>query len=178
MNLFDTTLKKSTLAEAVTTNSDDQCRVSDLLLPEDEKPSNIGSTVPSSVLEEKPEDDNKTNPPEELVCPISLNLMTDDPVVASDGITYERASIEDWFEKSKTRISEAEENLKLNPHSEADKRVLDTGICSPLYKTKMRSLTLVPNASLRNMSCAYKEKKSGVLTKRKKIRPPPGFDKI
>jgi len=100
--------------------------------------------------------------------------MTDDPVVASDGITYERASIEDWFKKSKAKISEAEENLKLNPQSETDKRIIDTGICSPLYKTKMRSLTLVPNASLRNMSCAYKDKKSGA-TKRK-IRPPPGFE--
>jgi len=176
-NLFDNTPKKSTTAKpTVTANLDDQCQASDLLLPEDEKPSNIGSTVPSSVLEEDSEDDNKTSPPDELVCPISLNLMTDDPVVASDGITYERASIEDWFKKSKAKISEAEENLKLNPHSEADQRIVDKGICSPLYKTKMRSLTLVPNASLRNMSCAYKEKKSGVLTKRKKIRPPPGFE--
>ena len=73
---------------------------------------------------------------------------------------------------------EAEEILKLNPHSEPDQRVVDKGICSPLYKTKMRSLTLVPNASLRNMACAYKEKKSGVATKRKRkiIRPPPGFE--
>ena len=176
-NLFDNTPKKSTTDEAVTANLDDQCQALDLLLPEDEKPSNIGSTVPSSVLEkEDPEDDNKTSPPDELVCPISLNLMTEDPVVASDGITYERSSIEDWFKKSKAKISEAEENLRLNPHSEADQRVVDKGICSPLYKTKMRSLTLVPNASLRNMSCAYKEKKSGVLTKRKIIRPPPGFE--
>jgi len=45
------------------------------------------------------------DPPEDLVCPISLVLMTNDPVVAADGITYERASIEDWFEKSKSKGS-------------------------------------------------------------------------
>ena len=38
-------------------------------------------------------------PPSELVCPIGLELMTNDPVVASDGITYERANIEGWFRK-------------------------------------------------------------------------------
>ena len=95
---------------------------------------------------------SEIEPPEELVCPISLNLMTNDPVVAADGITYERASIEDWFEKSKAKISEAEENLKLNPHSEADQRVVDNGICSPVYGSKMESLSLMPNTIVRNMA--------------------------
>ena len=91
------------------------------------------------------------------MCPISLHLMTNDPVVAADGITYERESIEDWFEKSKAKISKAEENLKLNPHSEADKRVIDTGICSPVYGTKMESLALMPNTVVRNVARTYKE---------------------
>jgi len=103
--------------------------------------------IPSETLE----------PPEELVCPISLNLMTNDPVVAADGITYERASIEDWFKKSKAKISEAEKNLKQNPHSEADQRIVNNGVCSPVYGTKMESLTLMPNTILRNMARA-KEK--------------------
>lgn len=34
--------------------------------------------------------------PEEFECPITLQVM-DDPVIASDGITYERKAIEDWF---------------------------------------------------------------------------------
>jgi len=116
----------------------------------------------------KPDDDeskskaplttNLNEPPEELVCPISLNLMTNDPVLAADSITYERASIEDWFEKSKAKISEAEENLKLNPHSEADKRIVNNGICSPVYGSKLESLVVTPNTSVRNMARAYKEK--------------------
>jgi hypothetical protein len=34
--------------------------------------------------------------PEEFLCPITLELMTD-PVVAEDGHTYERSAITDWF---------------------------------------------------------------------------------
>jgi len=96
------------------------------------------------------------DPPEELVCPISLNLMTEDPVVASDGITYERASIEDWFEKSKAKISEAEKNLKHNPHSEVDQRIVENGICSPVYGSKLENSALVPNTVVRNMARSFK----------------------
>ena len=98
-------------------------------------------------------------PPEELVCPISLHLMTNDPVVAADGITYERASIENWFEKSKAKISEAQENLKHNPQSESDQRVVNNGVCSPVYGSKLENLTLVSITVVRNMARAYKEKK-------------------
>jgi len=101
-----------------------------------------------------------SEPPEELVCPISLHLMTNDPVLAADSITYERASIEDWFKKSMAKISEAEENLKLNPHSEADKRIVNNGICSPVYGSKLESLVVTPNTGIRNMAHAYKEKMS------------------
>ena len=98
-------------------------------------------------------------PPEELVCPISLVLMTNDPAVAADGITYERASIEDWFKKSKAKISKARENLKQNPQSEADQRVVDNGICSPVYGSKLENLSLVPHVGTRNMARAFEEKK-------------------
>jgi len=100
---------------------------------------------------------NTNEPPEELVCPISLNLMTEDPVVAADGITYERASIEDWFDKSMDKISEAREKLINNQQSESDQRVVDNGICSPVYGSKLESLALMPNTVVRNMARAYKE---------------------
>ena len=99
------------------------------------------------------------NPPEELLCPISLVLMTNDPVVAADGITYERESIEDWFTKRKAKIREALGRMKQNPHSESDQRVVDNGVCSPVHGTKIENLVLVPNISLRNMARAYKEEK-------------------
>jgi len=113
----------------------------------------------STKLVESPLATNACEPPEELVCPISLVLMTNDPVVAEDGITYERASIEDWFQKSKAKIFDAQENLKQNVHSEADKRIVDTGICSPVYGSKMKSLILTPNTGIRNMARAFEDKK-------------------
>jgi len=97
-------------------------------------------------------------PPEELVCPISLNLMVHDPVVAADGITYERASIEDWFQKSMAKYYEAQEKMNQNSHNEADQRVVNNGVCSPVHGKKLKNLTLVPNISMRNMARAYKEK--------------------
>ena len=76
-------------------------------------------------------------PPDELVCPISLVLMANDPVVAADGITYERASIEDWFKKNKAKGS---------------------AIYSPVHGTEMESLILIPNIGTRNMARAFKDK--------------------
>ena len=40
-------------------------------------------------------------PPDQYTCPITCELM-DDPVVASDGHTYERRAIEQWFAKQRT----------------------------------------------------------------------------
>lgn len=42
-----------------------------------------------------------TKPPEAFLCPISFELM-DDPVVASDGHSYQRFAIEAWLEKNDT----------------------------------------------------------------------------
>jgi len=109
-------------------------------------------------VSKEPTTTNLPEPPEELVCPISLVLMTNDPVLAADGITYERVSIEDWFKKSKAKISEAREKLMNNQQSESDQRVVDNGVCSPVYGSKLKSLTLMPNTGTRNMARAYKEK--------------------
>jgi ankyrin repeat protein len=43
----------------------------------------------------------KIQPPEDFVCPITHHLM-EDPVVASDGHTYERSAITQWLEKQNT----------------------------------------------------------------------------
>lgn len=39
------------------------------------------------------------NYPNEWICPISQELMKD-PVIADDGFSYERTSIENWFKTS------------------------------------------------------------------------------
>ena len=55
--------------------------------------------------------------PDEFVCPITLTLMTD-PVITSDGQTYERKAIEDWLQQNNTSPLTAVEldNKKLIPN--------------------------------------------------------------
>ena len=61
--------------------------------------------------------------PDDYVCPITAEIMTD-PVSTVDGFTYERAAITEWL------------------------RTKDT---SPVTGTTLESKTLIPNLSLRSM---------------------------
>ena len=67
--------------------------------------------------------------PDEYICPITAEIMTD-PVSTSDGFTYERAAIAEWL------------------------RTKDT---SPKTGAKLESTTLIPNHSLRSMIRAFNE---------------------
>ncbi|KAJ0977004.1 hypothetical protein J5N97_012478 [Dioscorea zingiberensis] len=55
---------------------------------------------------------NVPTPPEELRCPISLQLMYD-PVIISSGQTYERACIEKWFDDGHSTCPKTQQQL---PH--------------------------------------------------------------
>ena len=61
--------------------------------------------------------------PDDYICPITAEIMTD-PVSTSDGFTYERTAITDWL------------------------RTKDT---SPVTGATLESKTLIPNLSLRSM---------------------------
>ncbi|KAL7447035.1 hypothetical protein ACHAXM_011567 [Skeletonema potamos] len=98
----------------------------------------------------------KNEPPPELVCPIDLVLMTNDPVLAADGVTYERNAITNWFQTNIARIKKAEEALKMNPFSDSDRRVVENGITSPTLGTKMANLYLTENINVRKMARDFK----------------------
>lgn len=66
-------------------------------------------------------DDDSDQPPREYFCPISHEVMTD-PVVAADGFTYERVSVETWFEHHST---------------------------SPMTGVQLQHLSLLPNLTLK-----------------------------
>lgn len=55
----------------------------------------------TNVLLRTDQDDFCDGVPSQLRCPITLNLMVD-PVVASDGITYEREALVSWLKKEST----------------------------------------------------------------------------
>ena len=88
-------------------------------------PSNLFSNDEANP---RPVKTNWSDPPEELLCLIGLVLMVDNSVLASDGVTYERASINNWFQKNMARIKVAQENLNVNLHSECDQRVIENEI--------------------------------------------------
>ena len=54
--------------------------------------------VDRSESSEPSEPKASMEPPDEYLCPITHELMHD-PVIASDGHTYERGPIETWFSK-------------------------------------------------------------------------------
>ena len=71
--------------------------------------------------------------PESLCCPISMELM-DCPVMAADGNTYDRKSIEDWFSRGKKT--------------------------SPLTGAPLAHLGLTPNNLVRSMVSEYRDASS------------------
>ena len=66
---------------------------------------------------------------DELVCPITLEIMSD-PVVAADGRTYERSAIEDWLATGRQT--------------------------SPLTNLPLENTTLRPNIALQAMLSKFK----------------------
>lgn len=54
-----------------------------------------------NIVLEEPVDNNRNEPPDDFLCPITYVIM-DDPVIAMDGYTYERLAIETWFRANQT----------------------------------------------------------------------------
>jgi hypothetical protein len=101
----------------------------------------------------KPEvDKERREPPFQLICPISYALMTEDPVIAADGHSYERAAIEMWFQKQQAEIILAMRQLSTGSHSQQALAIVQRGVLSPLTDTKMAHLHLIPNHALRTLA--------------------------
>ena len=100
------------------------------------------------------EEQNKENelPPSQLVCPLSRLLMTNEPVVAADGYTYELAAIAEWFEKQNQQVEAAKERIAAGNKSKELQSIVDRGIVSPVTHATMNSLALVPNKTVQTMA--------------------------
>eukprot|EP00943_MAST-04B_sp_MAST-4B-sp1_P007920 g7920.t1 len=79
------------------------------------------------------DDDDYGDAPEFLVCPITQEVM-EDPVITSDGHTFERSAIEAWLGKNNT---------------------------NPMTGGEITSKALTPNFALRDACAAYKAKQPG-----------------
>jgi hypothetical protein len=60
---------------------------------------NKSSDAEGNAREESAASEDPTDPPDELRCPITLQLFCD-PVIAADGHAYERRAMEDWLARS------------------------------------------------------------------------------
>ena len=88
----------------------------------------------------------------ELICPIAHVLMTDDPVLAADGYTYERSQIDAWFQKQKKEIEDAKNQIASGSDSQQARGIIERGVLSPLSHEMMPNLNLVPNNAVRTMA--------------------------
>ena len=61
----------------------------------------VPDAEPADTAAEEPAAPESKQIPERLCCPISLELMVR-PVIAADGHTYDRSSIEDWLARGNT----------------------------------------------------------------------------
>ena len=61
----------------------------------------VPDAEPADTAAEEPAAPESKQIPERLCCPISLELM-ERPVIAADGHTYDRRSIEDWLARGNT----------------------------------------------------------------------------
>ena len=87
------------LVEAGIAAADARKVVSAVAVP-DAEPEDTAAEEPATAAEDKPAPESKQIP-ERLCCPISLELMVR-PVIAADGHTYDRSSIEDWLARGNT----------------------------------------------------------------------------
>jgi hypothetical protein len=93
------------------------------------------------------------SPPSELVCPISQVLMTDDPVIAADGHTYERSAIEAWFQKQTAEVAAAQQQMAtVGSDSQRAREIIHRGVLSPMTHSRMEHLALTPNHAVRTMA--------------------------
>ena len=108
---------------------------------------------PSPTTTLLPTQDTKSmERPDGLYCPIGNIIMLDEPVLVGDGFTYEKSSIERWFSEKVREIIAAEENLKNNPNSAVDRKVVSAGIRSPITGESLPHLTLTPNNKVKDMA--------------------------
>jgi hypothetical protein len=96
--------------------------------------------------------ENERQPPSKLVCPLSGVLMTNQPVIATDGFTYELVAIAEWFEKQNQEVEAAKELIAAGNKSKELQSIVDRGIFSPVTRAKMDSLSLAPNKTVQTMA--------------------------
>jgi len=121
-----------------------------------EEPKTIASSSPALANDYA----RKSTPPLELLCPIAHVLFVD-PVVASDGETYERESIQRWIDEKKAALADAQRELQETGNSERAKRIIAAGVPSPMGHGALRCFELYPARMAKRLTESWLEKLGG-----------------
>ena len=83
--------------------------------------------------------EGEDEPPDEFTCPITQELMQD-PVVAADGHTYERAAIAEWIVRRTTspKTGEALESMTIFPNHSIRRQIREWQETRVLHVTNER----------------------------------------
>ena len=114
----------------------------------------------SADLAEAAEPSERLYASEEFLCPISKDVM-EDPVVAADGITYERSTIEKWIRDKEGELCAARKDILNCDATAKDKlqRIIDTGVKSPTLGIPLLNLNLVPNDDLAHNIRSFRDRR-------------------
>jgi hypothetical protein len=128
-----------------------------------EAPSTPSSTLRSAALPRASPtcDEAEDAIPDDFICPLTLEVMLD-PVVACDGFTYDRKSIESWFEKHAGLPSASASLAASAAHGPdwkeptgsaalaAEESHGGVALLSPMTGKPLRDTRLVPNQNLKS----------------------------
>lgn len=94
--------------------------------------------------------------PDHLCCPITTEIFTD-PVLCSDGETYEKHAILKWIIERQNHISRARETLKISKNDKRSLEIIKSGVRSPMMGGKFESFKLTPNRVVRRLADEWRE---------------------
>ena len=80
-------------------------------------------------------------------------------VLAGDGETYERQAIERWISDKKREMEQARVALRENEDHQRAKRIVETGVRSPMGFGELSNTRLTPNRAVRRLCQEWKEAK-------------------
>jgi hypothetical protein len=129
---------------------DDMKLQEQLLSAQQETKAKAASIV--AFLKQTDQDEFYDNIPSQLRCPLTLDIMTD-PVVASDGNTYERSALEDWFRNSRLQQGQLSQQSNSNNKKHVPR--------SPLTGAELRNEDFFPVHTLRSMCQAFAKQMNG-----------------
>ena len=103
-----------------------------------------------------PISDDEEEAPSHLCCPITTEVFVD-PVICTDGETYEKSAILQWIVNRQKEMQSARQILKYSKNNKSAMDVIKAGVRSPMLGGKLESFKLTPNRVIRRLADEWRE---------------------